>query len=74
MLLIFFAELVSWAEAVCRSEVLSKPQYIMFPQENVFLGWREKAPRGAGMVNTGNSCYVNSTLQVRHLFLNRSAV
>lgn len=28
--------------------------------------WKSHQPAGAGLVNTGNSCYINSTLQVCH--------
>ncbi|XP_063228664.1 ubiquitin carboxyl-terminal hydrolase 36 isoform X2 [Bacillus rossius redtenbacheri] len=35
----------------------------LFPAEAVQLGWRGMRPIGAGMINMGNTCYLNSTLQ-----------
>lgn len=45
--------------------VLPTPKHILFPAENVKLGWQDSShPVGAGMFNVGNTCYLNSTLQV----------
>ena len=45
--------------------ILPSPKIVLFPPEKVCLGWRGKAPVGAGMYNLGNTCYLNSILQVR---------
>jgi ubiquitin carboxyl-terminal hydrolase 36/42 len=39
----------------------------LFPRENVQVGWHLKNGKkwntGIGMINAGNTCYLNSTLQ-----------
>ncbi|KFB51743.1 AGAP007521-PA-like protein [Anopheles sinensis] len=38
----------------------------LFPRENVQIGWKTTGRKwnvGAGMINMGNTCYLNSTLQ-----------
>ncbi|VVD03166.1 unnamed protein product [Leptidea sinapis] len=42
---------------------LPKPKRILFPLENVQVGWQNAWAAGAGMHNVGNTCYLNSTLQ-----------
>ncbi|XP_055619471.1 ubiquitin carboxyl-terminal hydrolase 36 isoform X2 [Toxorhynchites rutilus septentrionalis] len=42
------------------------PKRMLFPRENVQLGWKASGRKwntGAGMTNVGNTCYLNSTLQ-----------
>lgn len=45
---------------------LPTPRFILYPREKVRIGWkgaeRNWVP-GAGMINVGNTCYLNSTLQ-----------
>jgi len=47
---------------------LPEPRVVLFPRERIQLGWRkeELSSVGAGFVNTGLICYINSTLQVRY--------
>ena len=42
---------------------LPEPKCVLYPSNKVLLGWRENLPVGAGMLNVGNTCYLNSTLQ-----------
>jgi ubiquitin C-terminal hydrolase len=44
--------------------ILPTPKITLFPPEDVQLGWRGTHCVGAGMINVGNTCYLNSTLQV----------
>lgn len=45
-------------------ETLQLPKHVLYPLENVQLGWNNTDwSVGCGMVNMGNTCYLNSTLQ-----------
>lgn len=45
---------------------LPVPKRILFPRESVQIGWKNSVRKwkiGAGMINVGNTCYLNSALQ-----------
>ncbi|KAH8379928.1 hypothetical protein KR009_008085 [Drosophila setifemur] len=45
---------------------LPKPKRVLYPRENVRIGWKQSERKwqvGTGMINVGNTCYLNSTLQ-----------
>lgn len=42
-----------------------EPRMTLFRRDQVELGYRGPAGPGSGMFNMGNTCYLNSTLQVR---------
>lgn len=45
---------------------LPTPRQILYPRDKVRIGWKSSERKwvpGAGMINVGNTCYLNSTLQ-----------
>ena len=42
---------------------LPSPDTVLFPSQQVVTGWKASAPVGAGFINMGNTCYLNSALQ-----------
>ncbi|EDW72994.2 uncharacterized protein Dwil_GK17299 [Drosophila willistoni] len=45
---------------------LPKPKRVLYQRENIRIGWKQSERKwqiGAGMINVGNTCYLNSTLQ-----------
>ncbi|XP_071545185.1 uncharacterized protein [Panulirus ornatus] len=46
-----------------KEDQLDEPRVVLWPRDKVTLGWRKTFPPGAGMVNMGNTCYLNSSLQ-----------
>ena len=52
------------ASASCKLDQVPDPKVTLFRREQVELGYRSPAGPGAGMFNMGNTCYLNSTLQV----------
>ena len=49
---------------VKKEEVLETPKHVLYDPSKIKLGWRNPPPERAGMSNMGNTCYLNSSLQV----------
>lgn len=45
---------------------LPAPKIVLFSPDAVQLGWKNTVPVGSGFVNSGTTCYINSTLQVTY--------
>lgn len=43
--------------------MLPEPKCVLYQPDKVTLGWQNNFRAGAGMVNLGNTCYLNATLQ-----------
>ena len=55
----------SKAPAPGKLDQVPEPRVTYFRREQVELGYRGPAGPGSGMFNMGNTCYLNSTLQVK---------
>ena len=54
----------SKAQTLGKLDQVPEPRVTYFRRDQVELGYRGPAGPGSGMFNMGNTCYLNSTLQV----------
>ena len=52
-----------------KDDQLEEPRVVLWSRDKIKLGWQNRnIYEGAGMDNLGNTCYMNSSLQVCYLF------
>ena len=47
-----------------REDQMEEPRTTLYAKENIKLGWVNPPMQRSGMLNMGNTCYLNSSLQV----------
>ena len=53
----------SSSSSPCESKIVEKEKRPLYPPERVQMHWCRPVPIGTGLLNAGNTCFLNSTLQ-----------
>lgn len=63
---LFISQHSDQSSPVKKDAELPTPKVVLYPRNQVQIGWKSSTRKwhvGAGMINMGNTCYLNSTLQ-----------